>query len=225
MKRFDAISTREKTGVAICRKVGYKAEWVVDPTMLLDGDYYRRLAAESKRPMPDDYAMVYHVNIEKNDLPCWPLFSQYNAKTGLQTVAVHANGEGKDKQTVEFLSTDATYMYPTIQEWIRLIDGCRYLLTTSFHGMVFAILLHKPFFVSLRPKSMFAGNDRVTDILSELGLGDRVVTPTTDVEAMLSQSIDWHAVDSRLASMRNHSIAYLEKALSTKRSWWKNLFS
>ena len=226
LKRFYAISTREKTGVEICRKVGHKAEWVVDPTMLLDGPCYRRLAAESRTVLPDNYAFVYHVNIEKQDLPCWPLFCTYNSKSGIKTIAVHANGEGKDREVVEFLSSDATYMYPTIQDWIRLIDGSRYVLTTSFHGMVFAILLHKPFFVSLRPESMFAGNDRVTDILSELGLTDHIVTSSTDVEAMLLQSIDWDAVDRKLEVLRSRSMDYLEQGLSgKKRHWWNMFFS
>ena len=225
LKRFDAISTREKTGVEICRKVGYQAQWVVDPTMLLNGDDYRRLAAESKQPLPSDYAFVYHVNIERDDLPCWSLFNRYNNKAGLKAVAVHANGEGKAKEAVEFLHPEATYVYPTIQEWIRLIDGSRYILTTSFHGMVFAILLHKPFFVSLRPKSMFAGNDRVTDILSALGLSDRVVTTETDVETMLRQPIDWDAVDARLEALRSRSMTYLTNSLNIRKSWWKALFS
>lgn len=224
LKRFYAISTREKAGIEICRKVGYKAEWVVDPTMLLDGPYYRRLAAESGTVLPENYAFVYHVNIEKQDLPCWPQFRTYNLKAGIGNIAVHANGEGKDKDVVEFLSSDAAYMYPTIQDWIRLIDGSRYVLTTSFHGMVFAILLHKPFFVSLRPESMFAGNDRVTDILGELELTDHIVTSSTDVEAKLRQPIDWDAVDSKLDVLRKHSMAYLEHALSGKKRHWWNLF-
>lgn len=222
LKRFNAISTREKTGVEICRKVGYRAEWVVDPTMLLDGTYYRRLAAESEIALPEDYVFVYHVNIEKEDLPCWPLFRTYNSKVGIKTIAVHANGEGKDSEAVEFLSSDATYMYPTIQDWIRLIDGSRYVLTTSFHGMVFAILLHKPFFVSLRPESMFAGNDRVTDILSELGLMDRIVTPSTDVDTMLGNPIDWDAVDGKLDVLRKRSMTYLKHNLFWKKWRWLN---
>lgn len=222
LKRFNAISTREKTGVEICRKVGYKAEWVVDPTMLLDGTYYLRLASESGTALPENYAFVYHVNIEKQDLPCWSLFSKYNSKMGIKTMAVHANGEGKEKEIVEFLRSDATYMYPTIQDWIRLINGSRYVLTTSFHGMVFAILLHKPFFVSLRPDSMFAGNDRVTDILSELGLEDCIVTPSTDVDKMLRQSIDWDVVDSKLDVLRKRSMKYLKYNLFWKKWRWLN---
>lgn len=213
LKRFNAISTREKTGLEICKKVGYEATWVVDPTMLLSGDYYRQLGAESITPLPDDYAFVYHVNIKKDDLPCWPQFSQYNTVKGLSALAVHANGEEQPKDEVEFLSEDATYRYPTIQEWIRMIDGSRYVLTTSFHGMLFAIMLHKPFFVSLRPQSMFAGNDRITDILSELGLTDHIVTPETNVAEMLKQKIDWEVVDRKLAALREQSMDYLRQHL------------
>ena len=219
LKRFDAISTSEKTGVEICRKAGHEATWVVDPTMLLNGDYYRQLAAESTTQLPDDYALVYHVNIKKNDLLCWAQFSQYNAAHGLQTLAVYANGEEQPKEEVEFLSADATYLYPTIQDWIRLIDGSRYVLTTSYHGMLFAIMLHKPFFVSLDPQGMLADNDHITDILSELGLQDRIATSETDVDAMLQQPIDWDAVDCKLTKLREQSIGYLKQHLVEDEQW------
>ena len=216
LKRFDAISTREKAGLEICKKAGYEATWVVDPTMLLSGDYYRLLATESSTSLPEkgNYALVYHVNIKKDDLSCWAQFSQYNAAHGLDAFAVHANAEGQPKDEVEFLAPDATYLYPTIQDWIRLIDGSRYVLTTSFHGMLFAIMLHKPFFVSLRPQSMFAGNDRFTDILAELGLQDRIATARTDVDAMLQQSVDWDAVDHKLAQLHEQSLSYLKESLA-----------
>lgn len=210
LNRFDAISVREKTGVDICKNVGTSALWVVDPTMLLDGDYYRRLAKESQVELPDNYMFVYHVNVNREDFPFWIVFSNYNAQQGIKAVAVHANGE--NQPDVEFLE-DARYLYPSIQEWIRLIDSSKYVLTTSFHGMIFAILLHKPFFVGMRPESMFAGNDRIVTVLSELGLLDRIVTSETNLHEVFQTSIDWDTVDRKLETLRVASLSFLEKHL------------
>ena len=210
LHRFDALSVREKSGVGICRKAGYEALCVVDPTMLLDGEYYRQLAKESTTEMPTDYMLVYHVNIQRRDLPCWDSISQYNQRQGLRAVAVHANSEGRTDS--EFLE-DAEYLYPCIQDWIRLIDGSRYVLTSSFHGMIFSILLHKPFLVSLRPEFMFAGNDRIFTILQELGLEDRIATSEVDMDKLMSQPINWSMVDQRVEHLRQQSLDFLKESL------------
>ncbi|MBQ7461631.1 MAG: polysaccharide pyruvyl transferase family protein [Bacteroidaceae bacterium] len=216
LERFQAISVREKTGVDICRKAGKEAKWVVDPTMLLSGDDYRLLGEESQTELLANYMLVYHVNVERKDFTCWNAFKQYNAEHGIRAVAVHANGE--NQLDVEFLE-DAKYLYPTIQDWIRLIDGSQYVLTTSFHGMIFAILLHKPFFVLLRPESMFAGNDRILTILSELGLENFIVTDSMNFNEAMQRSICWEEVDKKLSVLRSSSITFLEEALSNGKSF------
>ena len=213
LQRFDAVSVREKTGVEICKNIGVEAAWVLDPTMLLDGDYYRLLGAESKTNLPTHYMFVYHVNIKRDDLPCWQAVNNYNQVHGLKAIAVHANGEGQEN--IEFLD-EAEYCYPAIQDWIRLIDNAEYVLTSSFHGMVFSILLHKPFLVSLRPDSMFAGNDRVVSLLKELGLEHRIVTCQVDMEQQMTEDINWEEVDARVDRLRRNSISYLKNALQIK---------
>ncbi len=210
LKRLDAVSVREKTGVDICRQAGVTAQWTVDPTILLDADYYRMLAAEADTKLPDKYMLVYHVNVRQEDMPCWQSFAKYNSAQGIENIAVHANGEGRND--VEFLS-EATYCYPTIQEWIRLADNCQYMLTTSFHGMVFAILLHKKFFVCLRPDSQFAGNDRIFSVLTAIGLQDRIVSNDMDIEQMMGKDIDWGRVDKIMQQLRDTSVDYLKDCL------------
>jgi hypothetical protein len=210
LKRLDAVSVREKTGVRICQEAGSDARWVVDPTMLLTGDYYRMLAKESRTALPDHYMFVYHVNVNKRHIPCWKAFNRYNTEHGIRAVAVHANGERKPD--AEFLE-NAEYRYPSVQDWIRLIDGCEYMLTTSFHGMVFAILLHKPFFIVLRPESKFAGNDRIVSVLAALGLEDLIVTADTDVPQQIQKPVCWEDVDRRLEALRRESLQFLSEHL------------
>ena len=215
LRRLDAVSVREKAGVDICAGVGISARWVLDPTMLLQGEYYRRLASESQTKLPKDYAFVYHVNVGRKDISCWNTFCDYNEKHGIHVIAVHANGE--NQCDVEFLK-EAEYMYPSIQDWIRLIDGSRYVLTTSFHGMIFAILLHKPFFVVLRPDSQFAGNERITTILSELSLQDYIVKEGMNLQEKMQCVINWEEVDEKLDTLRRNSTAFLEESLSERNS-------
>lgn len=215
LRCFDAVSVREKTGVEVCSKIGISAQWVVDPTMLLDGDYYRSLGRESQSDLPSSYMLVYHVNVQSKDMTCWSVFKEYNHKYGLSGVAVHANGE--NQLDVEFLD-DVKYVYPSIQEWIRLIDGSTYVLTTSFHGMVFSILLHKPFVVILRPENQYAGNDRISNLLEELGLLDRIYQEDSDIDHLLQSPIDWKRIDEKVQRLRTSSLEFLKKALEPSAS-------
>lgn len=204
LSRFDAISVREKTGVEICRNIGFNAVEVLDPTLLLLGSFYRKIAKKSKA---DNYAFVYHVNIESSEDIYWDSFKMYNETHNLKTIATYAN---PDKGVnMEFLD-GARYYYPSVEEWIGLIDAASYVLTSSFHGMVFSILLHKPFVVCLRKETLFSGNDRITSLLSKLNLESQIYALGRNVEQIISNPIDWKTVDRALDALRSFSVDYLK---------------
>lgn len=204
---LDAVSVRERTGVNICQNVGIDAVEVLDPTLLLLGDHYRKIAKKTNRR---DYAFIYHVNIESAEEIYWNEFRQYNDCCNIQSVATYANPHaGTD---MEFLN-GANYCYPSIEEWLGLIDSANYVLTTSFHGMVFSILLHKPFVVCLRRESKFAGNDRIISLLAKLNLESRIYVSGRNIYEMISDTIDWVDVDQKLAKLRVDSINFLKYSI------------
>lgn len=203
LKRISAISVRENTGVAICSKVGYKAVEVLDPTLLLKNENYTRLA---KAPKCIDYVFVYHVNIGTPEELFWDDFHSYNVLHNWESLATFANPiAGKN---MEFL-LGAHYLYPSIEEWLGLIKNAKYILTSSFHGVVFSLLFHKPFIVCLRKESKFAGNDRVTSLLSKLGLESRVYVNGVGIDNFLDEVIDWDSVDEKLSLLRLNSMDFL----------------
>ena len=62
MKRFNAISVREQSGVDICRDVyGVKATKVVEPVFCLREDEYKKLAAKSKYSIPTKPYIVTYI--------------------------------------------------------------------------------------------------------------------------------------------------------------------
>ena len=208
LSRFDSISVREDTGRDICRKVGYDAVKVLDPTMLFDGAFYRKI--KRSRKSHEDYAFVYHVNIASPEEIYWDDVLKYNKQQGLALHAAYANPV--PNHDMEFLS-GALYLYPTISEWLGLIDEAKYVVTSSFHGMVFSVLFHKPFAICLRKKSMFAGNDRITSLLSELGLENQIYSGDNNLKDVLESPIDWAAVDEKLNKLRDHSVMFLSESL------------
>ena len=208
LKKFDAISVRESSGVRICNSIGYSAKLVLDPTLLHSASFYERIA---KKPQLSHYCFVYHVNVNTQEELYWDVFSEFNFRKGIQSIACFANPV-RGKQ-MEFIS-GSKYVYPSIEEWLGFILCSEYVLTSSFHGIVFSVLFHKPFVICLRQAGLFAGNDRVMTLLSTLHLEARVMRDSMSADSILSETIDWDAVDSILARERVESIGFLEMNLS-----------
>lgn len=207
LKRFDAISVREQSGVRICKDLGYEASLVLDPTLLLTSEQYKKLMKESRE---SNYCFVYQVNVSSKEELYWDEFSDFNRKRGISSIATFANP--MYDVDMEFLE-GAQYIYPSIERWLGYIYGADYVLTSSFHGVVFSILFHKPFVVCLRKESMFAGNDRVITLLEMLNLSDRIICEGSAVEEIVMRPIDWENVDAVLWQKREESLNFLRKNL------------
>ena len=93
------------------------------------------------------------------------------------------------------------------EEFVSLIAHASLILTNSFHATVFSVLFHKPFRVFATDKS----GARMRDLLGNIGLSSRC-NDTICADDIVP--CDWDDVDSRLDSLREHSWAYLRRALS-----------
>lgn len=133
LKDFDHISVREEDGIKICKKGGRSDVSVVpDPTLLLSMNEYKKIS--SARLVPSKkYIFVYML---KNDTD-FNLDTLMNEakKRDLSIVYVTANG----------LTDNYPKVYPSIEEWLGLIENATYVVTNSFHGSVFSILFNKNF--------------------------------------------------------------------------------
>lgn len=210
LSKFDAISVREQSGVRICKEVGYGASLVLDPSLLLTSEQYKVLA---KKPTVSNYCFVYHVNITSKEELLWDTFRSYNDNHNLASMATFANPT--DNLNMEFID-GANYVYPTIEEWLGFIQEADYVLTSSFHGLVFSILFHKPFAVCLRKEELFAGNDRIISFLNLFDLKGRIVSEELhDVDKLMSSPINWGKVDTILSHERENSFSFLKNAMKT----------
>lgn len=210
LAKFRAISVREYSGVHICADVGYNATLVIDPTLLL---YHKTYSEMAILPASDNpYCFIYHVNVSSCDDIFIDYFTEYNRTHKIATKAVYANEiKGINNEII----ADAEYSFPTIPEWLGLISASEYIYTTSFHGVVFAIIFHKSFYVCLRKTSMFDGNDRITTLLSLLNLTERIIDPNSPQSININPlgEIDWASVDEKLEQLRMESLSFLRNNL------------
>lgn len=206
LERFDFLSVREQTGVKICNELGFQSQIVLDPTLLLEKDSYETISSSESL---GDYIYLYYLNIKDAEEVQWCRLKQFAKKTKLKIIATPASGYIQGRE----LFDNVEYRYATIPQWINLINGARLVVTTSFHGVVFCILHHTPF-VYFPLKGKFSrGNNRVLDLLKELGLEDRCISGSVDYHRLDKLIIKWNDVDILLKCNRIKSIEYLKQAL------------
>ncbi len=190
-KNFDAISVREDSGVKLCRDyLKVNATHVLDPTLLLTGKDYEKLLTRPPQKSNTLFAYVLDTSAEKVQF--------------LQKVADHFGLELKIQGANDDLSWD-----DSIEDWLADIRDAAMVVTDSFHGSVFAIQFHRPFYSIVNQKR---GADRFTSLLSKLGLLDKLVNETADVSDM-SNDIDWDMVESWLSLERTESVKFLKNVL------------
>ena len=80
-------------------------------------------------------------------------------------------------------------------------------MTDSFHGMVFAIIFKKNFYVLLNQKN---GTSRITSLLNDLGLESRIINDLDLIQYNIDD-IDWNSVEIRLEKLKLISINFLDK--------------
>ena len=82
LSRFDILSVREESGVAICQAVGKEAVHVLDPTLLLAKEEYLSLSRDIP-PSPSPYIFIYSINISSNEEICWQELRGLTEREGL----------------------------------------------------------------------------------------------------------------------------------------------
>ena len=101
-----------------------------------------------------------------------------------------------------------------VGHWLRKLQQCDFVVTDSFHCVVFAILFHKPFLaVNDRDCPM---NARIKTLTQRLGLEHRVVEeydPERIEQIVRAQDIDWEYADEQRRLWAAESATFLQENL------------
>ena len=197
LERYACVSVREDSAVSQLRKWNIDAVQVLDPTLLLSGEAWRRFAGGQEKKTP--YALVYQIH---NDRRVGRYARQVAKDMGLPLVRVSAH--------LHQISREGKLRYlPGIKEFISLVDNAALLITDSFHGTAFAINLGTPF-VEILPDNGTAS--RNVSILRLTGLEDRVLRDSGDL-SLASDPIDFARVENVLRVERERSLKVLRSLI------------
>ncbi|WP_300572699.1 polysaccharide pyruvyl transferase family protein [Phenylobacterium sp.] len=198
LSRFSAVSVREASGVDICRDVLGRGDavHVLDPTLVVDPAFYERVA---DAPTTKTGKVLFEYILDHDG----------EAPTIGEDVADSLWTE----YSVCSVALEEGGALPGIGGWVRAIMDADFIMTDSFHGMVFSIIFQKDFVALVNHKR---GADRFTSLAGLLGLEDRLLAGSSRSQAreIAARPIDYSAVSARLKLLRERSCDFLRDALA-----------
>lgn len=198
VQKFNAISVRENSGVAISRDIwGVKVREVIDPTLLLSNNDYLELINHS----------LYGLYKVK------PLFYYILRDDAGGTLLNFARliSRQLDKK-IDGINTSRSRELPAVEQWLKGFIDAEFVVTDSFHGVVFSIINHKEFVVFCFTKFRNVGGYvRYQNLLDKLGIVDRVIYEDdfNNFDVKNLKPIDWLSVDRKLNKLRESSASWL----------------
>lgn len=205
LRRFNGVSVREDSGVALCKeKLNVDAVHVLDPSLLLDEQEYKKIIWDSKEDKgPQNYIFAYILDKSTSKKE---LLSRFSEKKSLSAIS---------GMPEELLTRDTKQIskcvYASVADWLRWICNARYVITDSFHGVAFSIIFHKQFCVIANEKR---GQSRIQSLLKIFQLEDRLITSYSDLESVIDRPIDYDAVDLKKKQWQDKSLNFLENILN-----------
>lgn len=181
--RFSYVSVREKSGLDLLKKYGWnspESSVLIDPTFLLSKKDYQDLIKKG-RTKPS-----------KGNMFCYILDKDDNKKTIISQESVQ-------RQLVPFEASLNDTSSFSIYQWLRSFDDSDFIVTDSFHGVVFSIIFNKPFrFIT----NDFRGNSRFESLFEILKIKG------------ITDNLNWNEINERIECQRQLSISFLNKALT-----------
>ena len=198
LAKFNYISVREADGIRLCAECGRPdAEWVVDPTMLLDVEQYRQLyRTEDVEPPERPYLFMYMLDTGFD----FPLNTVYDWASAHGLDVIYATGNS--------MLTKRKVAYLTILQWLGYLDHATAVFTNSFHGAVFATLFHRPYGVLPRKGKSAGMNTRLETLFRVAHLPERYIYTPQDMNWLEQPTnprldIDRDAFAKKLSSISN----------------------
>ena len=201
IKKFDAISCREESGVNICKDTLDRddAKWMLDPTLLLAVEDYAAVSSQyEEEALKNVGSLVKYVLDESPE-----------KKELLIRISKEKNMYIYELKTHESDTSFDDCTRRPVEEWLQMFKHAGYVVTDSFHACVFSILNHKQFTVIANKAR---GIDRFESLLKLFGLQNRIISCPEEYKEL--PDIDYSKVDVILNQRRQEAFDFLESNLS-----------
>lgn len=195
LQNFKAFGLREDQMIPYVREhTDVPVQRVVDPTLLLNAQDYDCITAQ--RQLKEPYLLLYSRRYD----PEMEKYADILAKKhGWKIVEISLRATNADKHTMRY---DAG-----VEEFLSLVKHAEYVVTNSYHGMIFSVQFSKPFVVFSR----YQCSNKIAELLDLFGLRDRMLS---NADCLMENDIDYSSVHKTIDLWRNTSLDFLEKMLN-----------
>jgi hypothetical protein len=193
---FDAISVREDIYKDFLEHIlERKVYTTLDPALLLNVADYDLLADQADCGQSTPFILLYTFELVPAMIEYANVFARYN-----NWDIIHFYG---DMPEDFFTGKSKTFAFDGPKEILWYFQNAQMVLTSTYHGIVFAVLFDKNFYAWVDNTNKI----RLKDLLHKLGLEDRIITGFLDIER--TKAIDFSRVKQKLQIVRETSLDYL----------------
>lgn len=200
LSEYEVITVREKAGEEIVYDLlGTRPKVVLDPTLLLTSKQWKQILPKKIRS--ENYIFTYRLTY-----------------SDLLTHVVKKVQKKLDEPVMAapfllgYCPRSKSYLALSSLEWVRGIYDSNYVVTDSFHGVVFAIIFSKQFYYVVTTSTVKERLSRLETLLENLGIKNRVIESVEECE--FKNQIDYVGVQERLSCLRSQSLEILKEILS-----------
>jgi len=209
---FCAISVREVSSANYLEEAtGIRPEVVLDPTCLLPVSAWEELVYGVKTDISSTTSYIFSYELLRSH-EILDVIWMWSKKQ--KVYLVHYIPTLRS-----FISKRKSFCYYTSgpKEFVRLIHDASFVITSSFHGTVFAVIFKKPFYAVLPSTGhMNVSNERIIDFLKMLNLESRIIADPRQILSMpLDDCINWEEVHQILERERQRSAKFLRNAIDS----------
>ena len=168
-----------------------RVEVVLDPSFLFN------FMDKAVRPKEKCYILVYGV------------FSQQM----IERILSYAHFTGKKTISISYgrpwCDLDLDTLSPF--QWLGYFANCDCVITTMYHGMIYAILNQKEFCMFRTPYR----KNKLGDLPQALGISNRILDEDVSIEDVFKEKIDYSKVNPQVQKFRCRSERFLLEALQS----------
>ncbi len=227
LSKFDAISVRETCNIKTLAELGLNSVCVPDPSQLLGKNDYEKLIATagideriSNDKVRQNSVFVYMLGNEtaiNKDEAMGFLLGEFGEKGVIYT---NANVDFSCKSDFE------RNFAATPQEWLACVRDAKLVVTNSFHGCAFCVLMNTPFVALKLGGGAAPTNTRFEQLFELFGLQNRLVSNLEELKALVNRTCDktalnknacgeisWDEINKKLAKWRAVGVNFLGENL------------
>ena len=162
----------------------------IDPTFLLTADEYEPITAEPQEQ--EKYLLMYSRRYAPEMEACAETLARSNGWKIID-ISLRAVNAGRGHKMAYSAG---------VEEFLSLVKHAEYIVTNSFHGLIFSVQFRRPFSVFIREQS----SSKINELLSLLGLGWHNSNP------------DYDLVHRNIERARSNSMEFLNMELDLLRT-------